>query len=257
MIGPGVYDSMTGGEYFEQSEWVSASKLKRHLPEHYYRPPSAARDALDFGSAFHTTVLGAGDPVYAVTASTWAGNEAKTQRATAYADGMTPVLEKELPRLNAMREAVLAHPGAVKVLHGIPECSVFAEVDGVRCKARFDLLDEKRRVGVDLKTTSAKPNEQALVRAVIDYGYDLQADHYLRTVSAVGVDIDRFVFVFVHTQPPHFVTVLELDETFYNRAGILRELALDRLLHPEMVDPYPGAQTNLVAECPRWARLGA
>lgn len=255
----GVYPDLSNAAYHEETDWVSSSMLKAHLPEHFRPHTGTTSDALDFGTAFHTTVLGVGEPLWVVDAATWAGKDAKEQRASAYAAGQTPILAKQVPQLEAMAAAVKAHPEASDHLFraaGDAEVSVFAEVDGVPCKARFDRLCLDDGFAVDLKTTAAGPGEFALTRAIIDYGYDVSADHYLRVASAAGLDVDRFVLIFVGKTDPFYVTVVELDATFYARAQVLRELALDRLQHPEMTDSYPGANGRLTVTLPRWAQLG-
>lgn len=253
---PGIYDDLSGEAYHEARDWVSTGLLKSRLPEHYKKSSTVSRDALDFGIAFHTTILGVGEPVVPVVASSWRGKDAQADRDTVYASGGIPLLASEIPRLDAMRDAVEAHSEARNLLFeqtGSPEVSVFAEVDGVPSKCRFDrLLDG---VGIDLKTTTAKPGTHSLTRAVIDYGYDLQAVHYLEVARAAGVELDRFVFVFVGKDPPHHVTVADLDQGFLERGQALRDLALQRWLHPTMVDAYPGQSESLKLVAPRWAEL--
>lgn len=253
-MSPGVYPDMSSAEYSTASDWVSASRLKRHLPEYFKTAAPADRSGLDLGIALHTTVLGAGDPIQPVTASSWAGKEAKERRRASYEAGAIPVLEKELPRIEAMAQAVADHPEASSLLSGgLPEVSVFADVDGVQCKARFDYLTDV--VGIDLKTTADKPGEQSLARMVLNWGYEIQADHYMRVASAAGLELETFLFVVVCKEPPHHVSVVELDQSFYERATVLRELALERMNHPEMVEPYEGASRVLTVSLPRWARL--
>lgn len=254
----GIYDDLSNADYFRETDWVSSSKLKAYLPE-YYKPSTGPSDALDFGSAFHSRVLGGpSEPIAVVTASTWQGRAAQEQRRIAHEDGKIPVLTKDLERLDAMELAVQNHPEAAELLYtpqGTSEVSVFTEVDGIPCKARFDRLNDSC-VAVDLKTTAAKPGPTSLARAVLDYGYEIQADHYMRVAAAAGLDVDTFIFVWVAKDDPWYVSVVELDEGFYDRAAHLRDLALERMQHPEMVEAYPGAESRLVAQLPRWARLG-
>lgn len=255
-MNPGIYTDLSGEEYHQARDWVSTGLLKSRLPEHYKKSTAVSRDALDFGIAFHTTILGAGEPVVPVVASSWRGKEAKEDRDSIYASGGIPLLSSELPRLDAMRDAVEAHSEAYSLLYeqtGSPEVSVFAEVDGVPSKCRFDrLLDT---VGVDVKTTTAKPGAHSLTRTVIDYGYDLQAVHYLEVARAAGIELERFTFVFVGKEPPHHVTVADLDAGFLERGAALRDLALQRWLHPTMVEAYPGQTGQVELVLPRWANL--
>lgn len=249
----GVYTDLSNADYHAETDWLSSSQLKRLLPEHF-KAGSGSQDALDFGTAFHTTVLNAGEPIVSVTAASWQGKAAQEERTKAYETGGVPILEKQIPQLNDMADAVFTHREASRLLDGAgkPEVSVFTEVDGVPCKARFDWLADG--YAVDLKTTASKPGKD-LAKAVTDFGYDVSADHYLRVASAAGLDVSEFWLVFVGKDAPHHVTVADLDATFYDRAAVLRELALERWQHPEMVEPYPGADSRLTLSAPRWARL--
>lgn len=253
---PGVYEDLSGEAYAQEKDWVSAGRLKKLLPEHYRATTPTDRTNLDFGIAFHTTILGAGEPVVPVVASSWRGKEAQTERESVYLSGGVPILAGELSRLDAMRDAVEAHTDAYRLLYketGAPEVSVFAEVDGVPSKARFDRLIDG--VGIDLKTTTSKPGHHSLMRAVIDWGYELQAAHYLSVARAAGIELESFILVVVCKEPPHYVTVAEMDEGFLERGRALRDLALQRWLHPSMVESYPGENGLMTLELPRWARL--
>lgn len=255
-MNPGVYENMDGADYAFTREWLSVKKLKKHLPDVYKISEPTDRSNLDFGSALHMMVLGAGDEIVPIDYASWQGKDARERRDVAYDAGFIPILAKEIPRLEATADALKTHPVASELLYGAgrSEVSVFAEVDGVKCKARFDRLTSSG-VGVDLKTFSGLPSPHAITRAVLDYGYDMQADHYWRVASAAGVELESFQFVFVGKEPPYFVNVVDLDATFYERADVLRQVALDRINHPDMVDAYPGASGRLTLSAPRWARL--
>jgi hypothetical protein len=251
----GVYDDLPEQEYLADTEWLSSSMLKAQLPE-YYRPFTGS-DAADFGTAFHTRILGNGRPIVPVVAASWQGKAAQESRTAIDGDGGIAVLDKDLPMLDAMEAATRSHAEAADLLfkqEGRSEVSVFAEVDGIPCKCRFDrLLDG---TGVDVKTTAVGPGEYTLAKVVIDRGYDVSADHYLRVASAAGLDVSEFKLVFVSKiAPDHYVTVVDLDTSFYDRAAVLRELALERYQHPEMVDQYVGQSERLTLTLPRWATL--
>lgn len=254
MIAAGVYDDLPEQDYLDDTDWLSSSMLKAQLPE-FYRPFSGS-DAADFGTAFHTRVLGNGRPIVGVNAASWQGKAAQESRTAIDGAGGIAVLEKDLPMLDAMEAATRSHAEAADLLYKQPgrsEVSVFAKVDGVPCKCRFDRLLSD--TGVDVKTTAVGPGEYALAKVVIDRGYEVSADHYLRVASAAGLDVAEFKLLFVSKIDPYYVTVVDLDTSFYERAGVLRELALERWAHPEMVEAYPGAERRLTLSAPRWARL--
>lgn len=252
---PGIYTDLSHPDYLATEGWVSSSQLKRHLPE-FYRPFNGSPSA-DIGSVLHSRFTGDDTPLTIVDAATWTGKAAKETRETVVASGGYAILSGDLPAIDGMEAALRGHSEARRLLVDEPggwEVSVFSEVDGVPSKARFDrLLDSG--VAVDVKTTKAGPGEYALTRAVLDYGYEIQRAHYEAVAAGAGIELERFVFVFVQNVPPHHVTVVELDEAFMARGQALRDLALNRYLHPDFTDPYPGASGSLVLELPRWAEL--
>jgi hypothetical protein len=170
------------------------------------------------------------------------------------------IAQADLDRALSMRDAVLAHETAARLLFsedGVSELSAFAvDEDGVRHKARFDR--HIPGVIIDLKSTSGKPGADSIAHSVIDYGYDLSAAHYLAVADLLGIDVQAFAFVFVSKEPmpngQHAVTVCDLDETFLARGRALRAQAIRR--HTDPTEPaYEGATGFLTLDCPRWAEL--
>ena len=268
-IAPGIYAEMSNEEYHAQHEWASSTGLKGYLPERY--KTGGSQDALDFGTLVHTAVLEPDDLAgyLPLDAAKIAGDNPKTGRpydapqmtarykaavAEAEQDGRRVIPQEWLDKALAMRDAVEAHPTARELMFDSPgtvEESAFAEIDGVKCRARFD-----RRIPgalLDLKTTSAKPGGDSLGRAVLDYGYDLSAAHYLTVAEALGLDAQAFALVFVGKESPHRVTVVDLDATWLERGRVLRQKAIDRLTNA--AEPYEGATGYLTISCPPWARL--
>ena len=265
----GLHADITNDDYHADTEWLSSSVLKRYLPEHY--KPGGSQDALDFGTLFHTVVLEPNNLAgYVVLdAAAIAGDNPKTGRpydsptmtakykaavAEAAQDGRTVVAQADWDKAHAMRDAVAKHETAARLLFsedGASEVSAFAvDEDGVRHKARFDR--HIPGVIVDLKSTSGKPGKDSIARAVVDYGYDLSASHYLAVAELLGLDVQAFAFVFVGKEEPHHVTVCDLDEAFLARGRALRDKALRRHLDP--AEPrYEGADGFLTIPAPPWA----
>lgn len=251
---PGIHADLSFEDYLSETDWVSSSQLKRFLPEHF--KPFNGSTAADLGSILHQRFTGENEPVRVVDAATWQGQKAKDEYAAAQAAGEYAILERDLSVVDGMEKALGNHREASRLLVDLPgtfETSVFAEVDGVPSKCRFDRL--LTGCGVDIKTTKSGPGNYALTRTVLDYGYDLSAAHYLGTAAAAGIELDAFTFVFVSKEPPHHVTVATLDEQFLERGRALRDLALQRFLHPSMVDAYPGESEPIELSLPGWAKI--
>ncbi len=261
-IKPGLHFDMPNKDYHDDTEWMSSSRIKTYLPEHY--KPGGSQAALDFGTLVHAVVLEPDNLGHyrVLDAHEVAGLNPKTGKpydkpemtakfkaavAAAAEVGETIVSADDWDRAHAMRDACKNHPIASRLLFDEPgeaEVSAFWEApDGTRHKARFDRLVP--HVVVDLKTTSAKPAEWSLRHAVREYGYHLSAAHYLTVADGLELDVDTFAFVFVTKDEPHYVTVCELDIDLLGEGHRLRDQALDRIANPTTTDAYPGA-TNIL-----------
>lgn len=178
-------------------------------------------NAFDVGHAVHTLILGAGPqvvtyPAEHLTASGKVSTGVKTvaweveQRAA----GMVPLAPGDWYRVKAMAEAVLAHPGARRILElpGDSEVSAFAtDPDtGVNTRARFDRLTES--LAVDLKTTAGSASEHGFSVSAAKYGYPLQDAHYTDTLEWITGERLPMVFIVVEKAAPHFVAVHQFDD---------------------------------------------
>lgn len=122
-----------------------------------------------------------------------------------------------------MRAALQQHPSAGEFLKsaGANEVSLVWEEPevGVICKARID------RVGMigawpivgDVKSARSAAR-RGFERAIYDYGYHIQAQHYLAGLQRLapireGQPFRRFCFFVVESEAPHCVAVYELDES--------------------------------------------
>lgn len=167
-------------------------------------------------------------------------------------------------KVEAMRAALLAHPSAGEWLRskGANEISVvwIDPETGVVCKARIDrigMLGEWPIVG-DVKT-ARNAGRRAFERVIFDYGYHLQAQHYLAGLHAIapiaeGQPFRRFCFFVVENDPPHCVAVYELDESALVEAEQARQLRLRTWRQCVETGRWPGygAGVDLVS-LPPWA----
>ena len=229
-IAPGVYDDMSEAEYHGDPTSLSASGMKRLLktPAHYLLP-NEHTDALDMGSAVHTTTLGTGTEIVVVDAASWRGKGASELRERAHAEGKAPILARDMERVQEMAGAVLAHPTAGKLLsEGKAETSAFwlDEAWGITRRARFDWITPSGII-LDLKTTAHLGDPGTIARTVINYRYDLAAAQYLDVAEGCGLEPQAFALVFVEKEPPYEVAVVELSEEFLTRGERLCQRALE------------------------------
>jgi hypothetical protein len=203
-------------------------------------------------------VLGAGSKVVVVEAPDWRTGEAQQAKKNAYAKGRTPILAHKWDGIRTNQvAAVRRHRLASALLSGgRPEQVLVWQDDatGVWCRAMVDYLHPKWMV--DYKTCeSADPD--AIRKAVSNYGYHVQATHYLDGGAALGLGVLPFYFVFQEKDPPHVVTVAQLDAEFLDngRAWIRRALEMYRDCQAADVWPSYAPDDQIVTiDQPRWLR---
>lgn len=228
----------------------------------YWRShPQPGKQSFDVGTAVHTKVLGigAGTIAYPDEHVTTSGSVSTKAATVAWADeqranGLTPIAPAQAARIDEMAEAVLKHKTAGPLLErgGHSEASVFTTDDdtGVDMRARFDYLAlTDQPIAVDLKTTAKNASVGGFTRTVADYGYDVQQEHYLRTL---GQRIP-FVFVVVEAVAPHLVGVHTLDIEWerMGQARVQRALELYAACTASGIWPGYPAEPQLISP-PNW-----
>lgn len=228
--------------------------------------PEPPKTEFDVGSATHTLLLGVGDSVAVVDAKDWRTNAAKAAKAEAYAAGQIPLLRHQYDATMAMAEAVLRHDTARAWLEaeGDSEVSAWwtdeASPNGypVECRSRMDRLTtdaDGQPTIVDLKSTGKSADPSSFAKSVIDYGYDIQDDHYSTGFEILTGQRPRFIFVVVEKDPPHLPAVHTLDATFKARGRRRRQQALDLWAACTLADQWPGHGDDIhVLTPPAWAR---
>lgn len=269
----GLIHGMTDADYHARPE-LSSTGARLLLPEYKGSPkkyqwarthPKTSR-AFDVGHAAHAKVLGIGAGIitYPEEHLTPSGNVSTKAATVAWEDeqraaGLTPVSPNEVARVDAMAEAVLTHDVARHYLEVAAhrEVSVFAEVDGVPSRARFDALSDETRNGiyaVDLKTTDdATPN--GFTYTVKKHGYDVQEGHY-RDVYQASEErpIDTFVLIAVEKSAPFEVGVFMLPDMWV-AMGRRKAAEARRIVRDCMASGvWPGYDPAVhVLEPPAWA----
>jgi hypothetical protein len=233
---PGLYAGVPMAEYhtwpgFSQSR---AKVLRDRSPLHLrweLDHPSQPTPAQRLGAAVHTAVL---QPE--LFPSHYCQEPDGSRRTNAYRDekaaleenGFTVLTADEWQTCHSMRKAIAEHRIASRLLEGDPERSaVWDDPDaGVRCKGRFDLISSRTPSIVDFKTArDASPAEFA--RAAFNFGYYMQAAHYLQGAQECGLDAQHFVFVVIEKEPPFAVAVYDAEPTLLTAgAEELRPLML-------------------------------
>lgn len=234
-VDPGIHIGMDDALYHgDPSEVPSLSstlarKLLNQSPLHAWTDnprlnsaweASDGKATFDFGRAAHLMTLGQGGrfEVYPEdllgkngAVSTTAAKEWAIERRLR---GVTPIKAEAEAQVLLMGEKI---DGTLKELKieldpDRSEIAAFADIEGVSCRAMIDNApEEKHQPLYDFKTcVDASPN--ACMKSVMNYGYDVQASHYLETWKAATGETRSFRFIFQEKTAPFEVCVIELSE---------------------------------------------
>lgn len=210
--------------------------------------PSAPTGAMERGTLIHALILG-GAPVVAVNAENWRTKAAREARDEARAAGSIPILAHELADLTAAADAIRGQlPPWVEGAHH--EVTAVWDIDGVLCRGRVDVLDAHRIL--DLKTTrDASP--EAMARAVIRYGYDVQAAAYSEAIRELTAARHvEYTIAAVELEPPYAVGLYTLDGELRERGEHRWMIAQARWAGCIATGEWPVGYGGRL-ECPPWA----
>jgi hypothetical protein len=176
------------------------------------------KKTFDIGRAAHREVLGRGGEWVEIPSDLLASNGAATTKAAkefieqTRAAGQTPIKPDEAETVRAMAAKLYDRLDimGIELEPHRSEMAAFAELDGIWCRCLLDNAPDTRRGPLyDLKTTT-DANPDKITRAIMDYGYDVQAQHYRETWKAATGEDRPFRFIFVEKEPPYEVCVVEL-----------------------------------------------
>ena len=219
---PGIYDIPNGVYHSQCCDGPSISstglrKIRMQSPAHFWNKSDLNPDAeidkwtpnLNFGAAAHSMILEGTLPEdqYVLKAyDNYRKNEAKKWRDDQLKDGLIIFSKDDLETITGMAESLAEHPLIKQGLFkGEIERSLFWQRDGVWLKARPDVMPVDNVI-TDFKTV-ARGGSRHTGRAVIDYGYHIQAAMICDGVKAVtGRDIDHYSIMTVEKDPPYVVT---------------------------------------------------
>lgn len=252
----GLVHGIPDAEY-HQMPGLSATGMKAILrsPAHYRQKIDhrVEKAAFDFGHAVHAKILGVGMDVAVIPDEVLASNGAASTKAAkdfiadARANGLVPVKADTIAEIDAIAEAVLAHPKAspLLALPGDPEVSLFGNdpETGVPLRGRIDYLArvaDDLVVNVDLKTTN-DASRLKVSRTIADFGYDIQSEAYKHLLRINGLDPAPTHLIFVEKDPPHEVRVVQLAHPDWIDVGrTLMRRAIDRYAACIATDTWPG-----------------
>jgi hypothetical protein len=263
---PGVIDGMPADEYHAHPA-LSASGMRKLLapscPAQFRYDqdhPQAPKKEFDLGHAAHRLVLGEGADLAVLDYPDWRTKAAQADKTEAYANGLVPLLPKDMEQVQAMADAIRAHPLAGALFSGgRPEQSLFWSDPrtGVPLRARLDWLSDPgahRLIVADYKTTNDVDLE-SIERSIYTYGYNVQAAQYLNGVRALGLGDDSAVMVFVFQMKtaPYLIRVVQLEPMALRIGQARIRAAIDIYRECERTGIWPGYDEITYAALPLWA----
>jgi hypothetical protein len=268
---PGVYE-MSADTYHADpvpDGSLSSSGARRLLPpgcpalyryeqDHRRRP---TKD-MNFGSAAHKVVLGAGSALVDIDAGNYRTAAAQATRDEALAAGKIPLLPRERDVVDEMAAALREHPAARALFGGRggkAEQALFwvDQPTGIWRRALVDWLPARRpgRMVLPDYKTCAKADPDSISKAVYEHGYHQQAVWYGDGVKALGLAGEVvLVLVFQEKTPPYLVTVVELDVVALKIGAALNRQAIELYRQCRESGQWPGYADDVVRiPLPAWA----
>jgi hypothetical protein len=223
---------------------------------HYQLTNSKNSSVADIGTIAHRILLeGHENDIVLIDADDWRTKDAKAARDTAYLEGKTPLLAKEIPHIRAMVDSARAFIDTSEIADiwesGNPEVTVDWEEKGVLCKARPDFLSADWHVSVKTTRASAAPASWAR-RMLSPMGYDVGLMFYRRGLLANGIDVNHRILVIEQTEP-YGCSLIALEPNKAAIANALIDQAIKIWAECQKMGVYPGySRETFFAEATPW-----
>jgi hypothetical protein len=211
--------------------------------------------AMAFGSAFHCAIL---EPVeYQKRYIAFAGDRrtkaGKEEYERLVSSGMTILTQDQAEAISSMKLSLQSHPAAHKALcAGDTEVSCFDTFDGIKVKARIDLMPDHRDLYdclADIKTTQdASP--ASFAKSAAQMRYHVQAAWYLRFFPTKR----RFIFIAIEKTAPYEAAVYEMDDAAIAQGNAEIDKQLELFKSCQDFNSWPGYSTAIQKlNLPNWA----
>ena len=243
--------------------YISSSDIRRLLrsPAHFRNPAKMESAAMAFGTLVHTFVL---EPhVAEARYRARADVDGRTKEGKAVRDweqsltaqqGVQFISRSDYDAAVSIATSVRTHLGATSLLAGgMAEVSGTADnFCGINARIRPDYLCDDRII--DLKTCADARND-AFVRSVLNYGYDVQAAYYLDVAEAIDGKKRKFFWCAVEKDAPYAVAVYEASDAMIERGRREYRKAIELYLECASLDLWPAySQQIQQLELPGWIK---
>ncbi|MCP4266554.1 MAG: hypothetical protein GY777_13435 [Candidatus Brocadiaceae bacterium] len=215
---------ITDKEYFA-AEGLNASSLKQFAksPAHYKASliaPEKKSTAFDIGTLVHQLVLEK-TKGWAIVEGNRNSKSVKEMVETAKSLGKIAIKPGEDEAILKMADSVASNYYG-QYLGRDADCSELAGFvedpeTGLLLKAKFDYAPKSGNILFDLKTAQdASPAK--FKWSAKDFGYDIQAVHYMHVAKLCGLDYEQFIFVVVEKTAPYLTASYILEDETRERA---------------------------------------
>lgn len=178
--------------------------------------------AMEIGTVVHKLLLGKGAEIVPIEAEDYRSKDAKAAREAAYLEGKQPILRPDMRTAGDTVGAVMQQLDKVEGCGGFgnigaPEVvGIWKDETGPYGRLMADWFQDEgdRAVIWDVKTSSQSVAPHQVARTIVSMGYDLSAAHYERGILAIRPELAgrlTFRWLFCEVEPPHAITVAELD----------------------------------------------
>jgi hypothetical protein len=238
----------------------SGLKLFARSPAHFKyarENPKESTPAQMLGKHTHSLLLEPGVYPYAIAPQVDRRTKAGKEEWALFQSSLDPseyvVTCEQHEAASAMANAVLAQPYARALFGSMqPEVTAVFEIDGIKRKARFDIVSGEYAVIVDLKT-AADAGYDGFARAAGRYQYHWQAAWYRQAAEACGLGPRPMVFIVVESEPPHGVALYTLDEEALYSAEFRIAQLVEQYKECRDTGKWPGYAVEVeVLSLPKW-----
>lgn len=229
--------------------------------KHYVETPEKETDDMAFGQAFHCYVLmpDAFDGRYIVRPDfgdmRYKENKAEYTAWKSEAGEREEVDARDMAHLEGMAQAIRNHRVASRLLvGGYAEQQLRQPRGDLTQVAQPDYVLPTKGVLVDLKKCQgALPRE--VEKSVANYGYLMQAAHYLGVAAEHGMADGKFVFLFVEDKPPYGILCGDLEPEDVTMMETRRQELMDLQQRCVETNTWPGYDDRIQRiKLPSWAR---
>jgi hypothetical protein len=253
-IDPGIYPDIPNDAY-HAGPGISKSGLwtiYNQTPAHYRFPPAKKELTTqqiadrDFGSAAHVAIL---EPERFESGvfkgpKDRTGNKWKDAVAEAANLGRILVVQEAYERILAMRDTLHANARISKILTGgKPQVEASGywldPVTGELCRCRPDHYRPDLELITDYKTAESV-HPDAFARAVENYGYHVQEDHYTEGWRQCGNKVSGFAFLAQEKKSPYAFKMYEIPPSFAAEGSAIKRKALDTYHECVKANSWPG-----------------